>query len=132
METQISVIDIVATVRRGISTQSIGEGRVFEITPIGDDIVFIIPGPDIGLYREDHLLVLRIGDAGKDTGDVGLTVLTGIKSEIGAKNACKTRLKGISYHGQGGNVELSRLLKRGVLAESFGPFQEAASKVHQV
>ncbi len=82
MKPQVTVVDIVTAVRICIPAESIGEGGVFQITPVGDDIIFIPFGPDIGLDGEDDLFVLGIGDAGQDGGKVSLAVFAGIEGEV--------------------------------------------------
>jgi hypothetical protein len=132
VEAQIGIIYIITAVRRAVAPQAIGEGRVFEIAPVGDDIILIVPRPDIGLDGEDDLAILRVSDAGEDAGYIGLALVAGIEGEIGAKHSGKSCLQGITYHGEGGYVELARLLVRGVLADGPSAFEQAACNVNEV
>ena len=132
METEVGIIYIIPAVGGAVAAQSVGEGRVFEVAPVGDDIVLIILCPYIHLYGKDDLLVLRISDAGKDSGYIGLALLAGVEGEIGAKHPGKSCLEGIAYHGEGGYVELACLLMGCVLTAVFCAFEKAASYVNEV
>jgi len=58
VQPEIAIVNIVAAVGGGISSQAIGQGGVVEITPVGDDIILISFCPDIGLYGKDDLVIL--------------------------------------------------------------------------
>ena len=132
VQPQIPIIDIIAAVGRGITAQSVGEGWVFEIAPVGDDIIFVALCPDICLYGKDDLLVLRIGNAGKYRGHIGLAVFAGIEGEIGAQHPCKTRLQRVSRHREGRDMQFAGLLFDRIHPFGLSPFQERPAYVHQV
>ena len=118
MKPQIAVVDIIAAVHASIAAEPVGLGGVLQVAPVGDNIVFIPFGPDIGLDGEDDLFVLGVGDAGEDGGHVGLAVFAGVEGEIGGQDTRKARLEGIAGDGEGGDVELTLFLRDGI--DSFG------------
>ena len=128
----MGIVDVITTVGGAVAAQTIGQGGVFEIAPVGDDIVLIALCPDIGLYGKYDLAVLRIGDAGEDAGYIGLALFAGIKSEIGAKDTRETRLQGIAYHRESGYMEFACLLMGSVLAGGLCALEKATSDVNEV
>ena len=132
MKPQVAIVDIVTAVRAGIPAESIGQGGVFQIAPVGDDIVFISFGPDIGLDGEDDLFVLGVGDAGQDGGEVSLAVFAGIEGEIRAEDSCETRLEGVTGDGEGGDMQLALFLWDGVYRAGCGVLSARSGLVDQV
>ena len=75
MKFKIIIIQGVTAILLGLTTQSKGLRRVFQIAPVGHDIVFIVPCPDIGGYGKYELLLCGISYTGNNRGDIFIFVI---------------------------------------------------------